>query len=184
VAFLCAAARRGGRRGVGPRESWFKGEQPRSQTGDLGATRRQRAFFSFPPPQQLPASGPNAVRRAGHLNAAHKGARLRHRNLDKEQRTIVLVSGVSFSFQYAALIPFHKSVPFGTVTSSPQRQLMGSGETVSPPRHLQMVWERVRLRNQSNSAICLPPPPALSWLSGAASEQSISDGVLENPRRK
>jgi len=24
--------------------------------------------------------------------------------------------------------------------------------------------ERVRLRNQSNSAICLPPPPALSWL--------------------
>jgi hypothetical protein len=76
-----------------PRESWFKGEQPCSQTGDLGATRRQRAFFSFPPPQQRRASGPNAVQRVGHLNAVHKGVRLRHRNLDKEQTTVVLASG-------------------------------------------------------------------------------------------
>jgi hypothetical protein len=52
---------------------------------------RQRAFFSFPPPQQRPASGPNAVRRVGHLNAVHKGAQLRHRNMDKEQKTVVLV---------------------------------------------------------------------------------------------
>jgi len=107
-----------------PRESWFKGERPCSQTGDLGATRKQRAFFSFPPPQQRPASGPNAVRRVGHLNAVHKGALLRHRNLGNEQRTIVLVSGVSFSCKYSAIIPFRKSVPFGTVTSSPERQLM------------------------------------------------------------
>src|SRR5580693_9202008 len=28
---------------------------------------------------------------------------------------IVLVSGMSFSFDYAALIPFRKSVPFGTI---------------------------------------------------------------------
>jgi hypothetical protein len=60
-------------------------------------------IFCFPPPQQRPASGPNAVRRVGHLNAVHKGARLRHRNLDKEQRTIVLVSGVSFSCKYFAI---------------------------------------------------------------------------------
>jgi hypothetical protein len=75
---------------------------------------RQRAFFSFPPPQQRPASGPNAVRRVGHLNAVHTGALLRHRNSDKEHRTIDLVSGVSFSFNYAALAPFRKSVLFGT----------------------------------------------------------------------
>lgn len=58
---MCVAAGRGGRRSVGLRESWFKGERPCSQTGDLGATRRQRAFFSFPPPQQRPAFGPNAI---------------------------------------------------------------------------------------------------------------------------
>ena len=115
------AARGRGRRSVEARESWFKGERSCLQTSDPGATRRQRAFFSFPPPQQRPASGPNAVRRAGHLNAVHKAAQLRHRNLGNEQRTIVLVSGVSFSFEYAALIRFRKSVPFGTVTSSPQR---------------------------------------------------------------
>jgi hypothetical protein len=67
---------------------------------------RQRAFFCFPPPQLRPASCPNAVRGVGHLNAVHKGARLRHRNLDKEHRTIDLVSGVSFSFDDAAMIPF------------------------------------------------------------------------------
>jgi len=66
---------------------------------------RQRAFFSFPPTQQRRGSGPNAVRRVGHLNAVHKGARLRHRNMDKEQKTVVLVSGVSSSFEYAAIIP-------------------------------------------------------------------------------
>src|ERR1700751_1022689 len=49
---------------------------------------------------------------------------------------IVLVSGVSFSFEYTAILPLRKSVPFGTVTSSPQRQLMGSGGMVSPPRYL------------------------------------------------
>jgi len=75
---------------------------------------RQRAFFSFPPPQQRPASGPNAVRRVGHLNAVRKGARLRHRTLDRELRTTVLMSGLSFSFEYAALAPCRKSVPFGT----------------------------------------------------------------------
>jgi hypothetical protein len=47
-----------------------------------------------------------------------------------------------------------------------------------------MGVERVRLRNLSNSGICLPPPPALSWLSGVASEQNTPDGVLENPCRK
>ena len=55
--------------------------------------------------EQRPAYGPSAVRRVSHLNAVHKVARLRHRNLDKEQRTIVLLSGVSFSFDYAAMIP-------------------------------------------------------------------------------
>ena len=80
-------------------------------------------IFCFPPPQQRPASGPNAVRRVGHLNAVHKDARLRHRNSDKEQKTVVLVSGVSFSFEYAALAPCRKSVPFGTVMSSLQRKL-------------------------------------------------------------
>ena len=75
---------------------------------------RQGAFFSFPPPQQRPASGPNVVLRVGHLNAVHKGALLRHRNLGNEQRTIVLVSGVSFSCKYSALAPCRKSVLFGT----------------------------------------------------------------------
>jgi hypothetical protein len=105
MAFMCIADRRRRRRGVGPRESWFKGERPCSQIGDIGATRRLLAFFSFPPTQQRPACGPNPVQRVGHLKAVHKGVRLRHRNLDKEQRTIVLVSGVSFSFEYAAIIP-------------------------------------------------------------------------------
>ena len=112
---------------------------------------RQRAFFSFPPPQQRPASGPNAVRRVGHLNAVHKGALLRHRNLGNEQRTIVLVSGVSFSCKYSATLSFRKSVPFGTVTSSPQR-IDGKWGTVSPPVISRLGVERVRLRNQSNSS--------------------------------
>lgn len=120
------AAGRGRRRSLGPRESWFKGAQPCSQTGDLGATRSQCAFFSFPPPQQRPAYGPSAVLRVGDLNAAHKGARLRHRTLDMKLRTIVLMSGVSFSCKYSATLPFRKSVPFGTVMPSPQRKLMGS----------------------------------------------------------
>jgi len=114
-----AAARRGGRRIVAPREFRFKGEQPCSQIGDLCATRRQRAFFSFPPTQQRRASGPNAVRRVGHLNAVHKGARLRHRNLDKEQTTIDLVSGVSFSFDYAAMISVNLSRLEQSVVFSP-----------------------------------------------------------------
>ena len=128
------AAGRGGRRSVGPRESWFKGKQPCSHTGDLGATRRQRAFFSFPPPERRPAYGPSAVLRVGDLNAVHKGARLRHRNLDKEQRKIVLVSGVSFSFGYAALTPFGKSVPFGTVEIQPLPLAFRKRSTVSAPR--------------------------------------------------
>jgi hypothetical protein len=192
---------------------------------------------------------------------------------------------------HAGILPLRKSVPFGTVTSSPQREFMGSGETVSPvqkkpaappPSHSQhdyptpiragrtarpsarqlntrcwarisgsttwhahvpsgrparsgnlassprrvsflqratpqrpreskgsrrlapspslsglqcfrrqfhpvisrMGLERVRLRNQSNSAICLPPPPALSWLSGVASEQSTKEEhgvVIKSP---
>ena len=85
-------------------ESCFKREQPCSQTV-TGATRRQRAFFSFPPLQQRPTSGPNAVRSVGHLNAVHKGFRLPHRTLDRELRTTVLMSGLSFSFEYAALAP-------------------------------------------------------------------------------
>jgi hypothetical protein len=93
---------------------------------------RQGAFFSFPPPQQRPASGPNAVRRVGHLNAVHKGARLRHRNLGKEQKTIGLVSGVSFSFAYAAVIPFRKSVPFGTVVTNLYRSLSVSAVPLAP----------------------------------------------------
>jgi hypothetical protein len=119
---MCVAARRGKRRSIGPHESCFKREQPCSQAV-TGATRRQRAFFSFPPPQQRPASGPNAVRRVGHLNAVHKGARLRHRNSDKEQKTIVLVSGLSFSCKYSATLPFRKSVPFGTLRESKFRSI-------------------------------------------------------------
>jgi hypothetical protein len=111
------------RRGVGPRESWFKGERPCSQTGDLGATWSQGAFFSFPWFQPPRASGRGVAQSEDHLNAARKGARLRHRTLDRELRTTVLMSGLSFSFEYAALAPCRKSVPFGTVTSSPQRKL-------------------------------------------------------------
>ena len=111
MAFLCVAARRRRRRSVGRYESCFKREQPCSQTV-TGATQRQRAFFSFPPLQQRPTSGPNAVRSVGHLNAVHKGFRLPHRTLDRELRTTVLMSGLSFSFEYAALAACRKSVPF------------------------------------------------------------------------
>jgi len=177
VAFLCVATRRGGRRSVGPRESWFKGEQPCSQTGDLGATRRQRAFFSFPPPQQQPASGRGVAQSEDYLNAVHKGARLRHRNLDRELRTTVLMSALSFSFEYGALARCRKSVPFGTVTSLPQRELMGSGGTVSPLGHLQMWWNVYAYETSPMAPIYPPPSPALSWLSGVASEQSTQRGA-------
>jgi hypothetical protein len=110
---MCSAAWRGRRRIVGPHESCFKREQPCSQTVS-SATQRQRGFFSFPPPQQRPTSGRGVARSEDHLNAVHKGARLQHRNLDRELRTTVLMSGLSFSFEYAALVPFRKSVLFGT----------------------------------------------------------------------
>ena len=100
-------AGRGRWRSVEARESWFKGKRRSTAHRQVTPARlaEQRAFFSFPPPQQRPASGPNAVRRTGHLNAVRKGAQLRHRNLGTEQRTIVLVSGVSFSFEYSRCSP-------------------------------------------------------------------------------
>jgi len=74
----------------------------------------QRAFFSFPRFQPPRASGRGVARSEDHLNAIHKYSRLRHRTADRELRTTVLMSALSFSFEYAALTPCRKSVPFGT----------------------------------------------------------------------
>jgi hypothetical protein len=78
----------------------------------------QRAFFSFPRFQPPRASGRGVARSEDHLNAIHKYSRLRHRTADRELRTTVLMSALSFSFEYAALTPCRKSVPFGTFWES------------------------------------------------------------------